>query len=95
MRLKVYTEADKIANVAISIPTGAIKSRRIKEIQVLQIVISIPTGAIKRKTFTPFSSLILKISIPTGAIKRCDRKKTSEEKMEFQFLLVRLKELGN
>ncbi len=57
------------------------------------IFISIPSGAIKRIFTFQFYFFIL-ISIPSGAIKRMKDFVFSDYFPEFQFLLVRLRGLG-
>ena len=71
---------------------GAIKRHSCHQIGTNENYISIPYGAIKRYLY--FSVYITPdyISIPYGAIKRQAKLEIDGRIMEFQFLMVRLKD---
>ncbi len=79
---------------SISIPSGAIKRILTRTARSLTSLISIPSGAIKSIRISSELGIDPNISIPSGAIKSIVSNVAPAVIPEFQFLLVRLREIS-
>ena len=92
VRLKVVVKCSIAYSFDISIPYGSIKSEPNNSSN-CQYDISIPYGSIKRHRVLHYTTFNF-ISIPYGSIKSVVCSMLIESVSEFQFLMVRLKELA-